>query len=118
LTVPGSGQAAAFLNQIPGMQSVPRQFQGVLRVSTTAGPISVLGLRGRYNERGNFLITTTSPVAETGTPPAGESLFPHLVDSGGYTTQFILYSAYPGQRVSGTIKYAGQTGDPLNLSLQ
>ena len=107
-----------FLNQIPGMQAVPNQFQGVLKVSTTSGQISVLGLRDRYNERGNFLITTTSPVAETALPQPGERFFPHLVDSGGYTTQFILYSSYPGQTVSGAVKYAGQTGETLNLRLQ
>jgi spore coat protein CotH len=118
ITVPGSGQAAMFLNQIPGMQSVPKQFQGVLRVSTTSGPISVVGLRNRYNEVGSFLIATTSPVAETATPQAGERFFPHLVDSGGYTTQFILYSSYPGQNVSGAVRYVGQTGEPLNLKLQ
>ena len=118
VTVPANGQVAMFLNQIPGMQSVPRQFQGVLRVATTSAPISVLGMRGRHNERGDFLITTTSSIAETATPPAGELLFPHLVDSGGYTTQFILYGAYAGQNASGTVRYLSQTGETLNLKLQ
>ena len=98
-----------FLNQIPGMQQVPREFQGILRVSAS-GPISVLALRGHYNERGDLLITTTSPVAETAAPAAGERFFAHLVDSGGYTTQFILYSAYPEQSVSGAVRYFGQGG--------
>jgi hypothetical protein len=118
ITLPANGQAAMFLDQIPGMQSVPRQFQGVLRVSTTSGLISMLGLRGRYNEQGNFLITTTSPVDESSPPPPGEPLFPHLVDSGGYTTQFVLYSAYPRQNATGTIRYLTQAGEPLNLRLQ
>jgi len=73
---------------VPGLQALPRQFQGVLRLSTASAALSVLGLRGRYNERGNFLITTTPPVAETAPAAVGEVVFPHLVDSGGYTTQF------------------------------
>jgi spore coat protein H len=117
VTVPANGQTSMFLNQIPGMQQVPREFQGILRVSAS-GPISVLALRGHYNERGDLLITTTSPVAETAAPAAGERFFAHLVDSGGYTTQFILYSAYPEQSVSGAVRYFGQGGEPLNLRLQ
>jgi len=34
--------------------------QGFLKVTATA-PISVTGVRGRYNERKDFLITTTPP---------------------------------------------------------
>src|SRR5262245_20091181 len=66
LTVPANGQVAKFLTQIPGFESIQAPFQGVLRVSSTSSPagIAVVGLRGRYNERGDFLITTTQPTAE------------------------------------------------------
>ncbi|HYR43247.1 MAG TPA: hypothetical protein VER98_09500 [Terriglobia bacterium] len=50
--VPANGQIAIFLSQIPGFSSLPNPFQGVLRVSTTSSAgISVIGIRGRYNER-------------------------------------------------------------------
>src|SRR5262249_38590898 len=69
----GNGQAAMFLRQIPGFTLLPDPFQGVLRVSTVSSAgISVVGLRGRYNERGDFLITTTPPTNESAALPTGE----------------------------------------------
>jgi hypothetical protein len=67
LTIPSNGQSAIFLSQIPGLGSLPVPFQGVLRVSSSAS-ISVVALRGRYNERKDFLITTVPPVSETAQP--------------------------------------------------
>lgn len=119
LTVPANGQIARFLNEIPGFAAVPLPFKGVLRASTSsAGGISMVGLRGRYNERGDFLITTTSPVVESSSPPAGELVFPHFVDSGGYTTQFILFSGYAGQSSAGTIRYFSQAGQPMDVRVR
>ena len=117
VTVPANGQSALFLNQIPGFASLPALFQGVLRISGAAG-ISVAGLRGRYNERGDFLITTTPPVAEDEPASAAEVLFPHIVEGAGYTTQFILFSGKPGQTSSGTLRYLNQTGQPLMLTIR
>ena len=119
VTIPANGQAAMFLNEVQGFASLPPSFKGVLRASTSsAGGISMIGLRGRYNERGDFLITTTSPVLESSNPPAGEILFPHFVDSGGYMTQFILFSGYAGQSPSGTIRYFSQAGQPMDVRIQ
>src|SRR5205814_10328605 len=59
LLVPANGQVTKFLNQIAGLSSIQLPFQGVLRISSST-PISVAGLRGRYNERKDFLMTTTS----------------------------------------------------------
>ena len=92
-SVPGNGQIALFLNQIEGFESLMLPFRGVLRISTgSSSGVSVVGLRGRYNERTDFLITTTPPSNEADTASTSEFLFPHLVDSGGYTTQFVLFS--------------------------
>lgn len=113
------GQAAFFLNEVEGFAALPASFKGVLRASTSSTTgISMIGLRGRYNERGDFLITTTSPVLESSVPPAGELLFPHFVDAGGYTTQFILFSGYAGQASSGTIRYFSQAGQPMEVRIQ
>jgi len=115
-TVPANGQFAMSLNQIPGLQPLPGQFQGMLRVSATSAPISVLGLRSRYNELGNLLLTTMPPVAEAENP-ASEVLLPLIVDAGGYSTQLVLYSG-SGQSVTGALQYFAQTGQPLNLKLK
>jgi hypothetical protein len=78
----------------------------------------MVGLRGRYNERGDFLVTTTPPVLENSSPTASELLFPHFAYGGGYTTQFILFSGYAGQTSAGMIRYFSQTGQPLDVTTQ
>jgi hypothetical protein len=121
VAVPGNGQTAVFMNQIPGFSSLGNPatpFQGILRVSSSSSAIAVVGLRGRYNERGDFLITTTAPVDEAQPPAATELFFPHLADSGGYTTQFVLFSGSAGQAATGNLRLFSQSGQPLSLSLR
>jgi hypothetical protein len=45
-------------------------------------------------------------------------LFPHLVNGGGYTTQFNLFSGTAGQTSLGTLRFYKPDGTPLGLSLQ
>jgi len=52
--------------------------------------ISAIGVRGRYNERGDFLISTTPALADDSVATNAELVFPHIVTGGGYTTEFIL----------------------------
>jgi hypothetical protein len=116
ITVPANGQVALFLDQVSGFEKLPTPFQGIARISTTsASGMSVVGLRSRLNERGDFLITTTPPVDEKAAPGSAEQLFPHLADSGGYTTQFILYSGAAGQAATGTLRFVAQSGQALSL---
>jgi hypothetical protein len=120
-TVPGNGQTALFINQVAGFTTLGNPsapVQGILRISSTSSAIAVVGLRGRYNERRDFLITTTAPVDESSTPPTTELFFPHLADSGGYTTQFVLFSGSAGQSSSGSIRLLSQTGQAFNLPLR
>jgi hypothetical protein len=115
-TIPASGQMAAFLAQV--FTNLPPSFQGgVLRISS-ASAISVVGLRGHYNENTDFLITTTPPTLESAPASNAELLFPHLVNGGGYTTQFILFSGTAGQTTSGTLSFVKPDGTPLFLFLQ
>ncbi len=115
-TVPASGQTAMFLNQIQGFGSLPNPFQGVLRI--TGANVFVTGLRGRYNERGDFLITTTAPIDETAAASTTEMVFPHLADGGGYTTQFILFSGNAGSTSNGLLRFFSQSGGALGLTLR
>ena len=118
LALPGNGQVALFLSEVTGLAGLPNPFQGVLRVSTSASTgISVVGLRGRYNERGDFLITTTQPTSEAAPVTAVEQFFPHFVDGGGYTTQFILYNGAIDQASAGLIRFVGQSGQSLSLAV-
>ncbi len=117
LTLPANGQVAKFAHELFAMGSL-FPFKGLLRISggTTAG-LSVVGLRGRYNERGEFLITTTPPSNEAAPASSAELLFPHLVNGGGYTTQFILFSGTAGQSSSGNLRFVRQDGTAFNLTV-
>jgi hypothetical protein len=116
VTVPGNGQVAKFLHELFPTLGFP--FTGVLRITGggVAG-LSVVGLRGRYNERGDFLITTTPPTNEATPASASEFSFPHLANGGGYTTQFLLFSGTAGQASSGNLRFFKQDGTALNLTL-
>jgi uncharacterized repeat protein (TIGR01451 family) len=115
-TIPATGQIAKFVNQIQGMQSLPRPFKGILRVTSSA-PIVLIGLRSRVNERADSIFTTTPPADETVTPTSTATFLPHFVDNGGYTTQFVLFSGSAGQQASGQIIMYDQNGQPLDLNL-
>jgi len=117
LTVPAFSQAAAFLNQVQGLASLSLPFRGIARISSPQ-PVSVVGLRARYNERGDLLMTTLPTVNETTAPTTNDLFFPEFADGGGYTTQFILFSAAAGQQASGGLRLLSQSGGTLNLMLR
>ncbi len=114
ITLPANGQTAQFINEAFPTLSSP--FNGILRV-TSASTITMVGLRGRYNERGDFLITTVPPVDEASTSSTAEMDFPHIPDGGGYSTQYVLFGA-AGQPLAGTLESSTSGGQPFVLQLQ
>ncbi len=116
VSVGANAQLAGFLTEIPGLQTLSLPIQGLLRIASAAA-ISVVGLRGRTNERGDFLITTTPPVAEDNSS-SPELFFPHFADAGGFTTQFILFSNGSSGPLGGTIRFLSQSGQPLDMKLR
>ena len=117
LVIPASGQRALFLNQIPGFESLPMPFKGVLRISSGNANIAVLGVRSRWNERGDFIFTTT-PATNESAPTHSTLVFPQIVDGGGYTTQFITFSGTPAEPPSGNLQLFTQSGGSLGISLR
>jgi hypothetical protein len=113
ISIPANGQTVLFLNQISGFESLPSALQGVLRI-TSGSPIAVLNLRARYNERREFLISTSTPVDESAVVTSSELLFPHTADGGGYRTQFVLF----GDNTAGTMYFLNQSGQPQDLVLR
>jgi hypothetical protein len=110
---------AKFIGEIPGLTALPLPLKGVLRISTSASTaISVAGLRGRYNERGDFLITTTPPSNEAIPASTSELFYPQIADGGGYTTQFVLFNGSTDQSSSGTILFFTQSGQSFSLSIR
>jgi hypothetical protein len=115
VTIPANGQLAAFLGQIPGFERMTTPFRGVLRISTAAASgVAVAGLRGRNNERGDFLVATVPSVDENANTPKTQIAFPHFVEGGGYTTQFILFSGATRLFASGVLRLFDQTGISVN----
>jgi sugar lactone lactonase YvrE len=119
LDIPANGQRALFLNEMPGAQALPENFKGVLRITASSGgSISAIGLRGRTNERGEFLVSTTMPdqnAAESNT----ELIVPHFVQGGGYTTEFILIGRGTSSAShNGSIDFYSQAGEALPLTIQ
>jgi hypothetical protein len=115
INLPGGGQVAKFLSDI--FPSLVPPFEGLVRVSTNTPGIAAFGLRGRYNERSDFLITTTPPINEASPQSSAEFDFPHFVNGGGYTTQFILFSGASGQSGTGQLNFFAQDGTAMALTL-
>ena len=114
LELPPSGQVAQFLDEF---FMLPANFSGVLRVTTTAD-VAIVGLRARVNQRGDFMITTTPPSNEVAAPTSVDTYFPHIADSGGWSTQFVLFSGTAGQTSAGGLSFIDQAGEPLSLGLE
>ena len=70
---------------------------------TSTDEVSVITLRLRVNERGELKVTTTLPSNEMDPVTSGDRFFPQVADSGGWSTQFILFSGTAGQASSGTL---------------
>jgi hypothetical protein len=98
-----------FLNQLPEYRLVPVPFQGILKIESSEA-ISVVGLRGRYNERGDFLIATTPPFDDAPLGTNSQVVFPHFAEGGGYETQFILVGP---SRSNGALTLYSQSGQTL-----
>ena len=125
LTLPPNGHISLFVDQIPGLQSMRVPFKGVLRISTlsTEG-IAVSGIKGRWNERREFLVSATPVFGENESPA---SFFPHIAFGSGYTTTLVLLSSLSantnipgilnGFTASGEILILPGAGNPSPQSL-
>ena len=116
LTLPASGQVARFSDEFFPTLTTP--FSGILRIASPTPDIAVVGLRLTTNQRFDIVVTTTPPAEENAAAHASDLFFPHFVDSGGWTTQFVLFSGTAGQTSSGLIRFTGQNGQPLELAVK
>jgi TonB family protein len=114
--IPGNGELAEFISDIFSPQIIAKPLYGVLRITTTASAVSAVGLRGRYNERGDFLITTIPAISEAVPAASDDLFFPEIVNGGGFATQFVLFSGAAGQQSSGTVKFVNQDSTPMGVN--
>ena len=113
LALPPSGQVARFLDEL---FSLPDNFSGMLRVTSTAD-VAIVALRLRVNANAEIKVTTLAPSNEMDPSTLTDRFFPHLADSGGWSTQFILFSGTAGQASSGTLTFSDASGQPLALPI-
>ena len=116
MEIPGNGQRALFLTELPGATVLPSSFKGVVRLTSSSGSLSVIGLRTRTNERGDFLVSTTMP--DQNSSATGELYLPHFVHGGGYTTEFIFLGPSGTTSASGSIEFYSPAGQTLPLAVQ
>src|SRR5262249_62022947 len=114
---PQRGQPFFFWIEFRGSVSAPPPSGGVFSLSTPS-PSPVTAPPSRKNKPNFFLTTPPPPVNEAAPPTISPMFFPQIADSGGYTTQFILFSAQPGSSSSGTMQLFDQSGGALGLTLQ
>jgi len=118
-TVPGGGQLAVFLDQVPGLETLSLPFRGVLRVTTSAGTsIALTALRGRINERRDFLLMATPAGVEQAVAGRTDVFVPLLVAGGGYRTEFVLFAGSQKQSTSGKLRFLSTVGAPQGLRIQ
>lgn len=114
IAVPANGHIAKFIDELMTGISVPPR--AILTVRSDFGQIAVTGLRLRVNENGDLLTTTMPAINEQASANAGELVFPHVVDRGGYTTQFILFNTTPLNVTVGTVEFYDENGRLLNVT--
>jgi hypothetical protein len=113
--IPAGGHLSKFLGEM--FPNLPTDFRGLLRITTTDGELSVIGLRTRINERSEFLFTTTPAIPDS--QASGPTVaFPHFVNGGGYTTQFILFNNGTNSATSGALQFFSVNGTPLPVTLK
>jgi hypothetical protein len=115
ITIPARSHLSAYLKNIPGFESLPSPYKGVLRATTSSSGVTIAGFRCRYNERGQFMALTTGPLPDLS--GVSSVIFPHMVDGGGYATEFILIHGTSGAGSSGSIRFLNQSGGSLNMAV-
>jgi hypothetical protein len=84
---------------------------------SSSSTLAAIGLRGRYNERSDFLVTTIPPAGEASTLQTGDKFFAHFVNGGGYTTQFIVFSS-SSTGSGGALLFYSNSGQPSGLPVR
>jgi hypothetical protein len=109
--IPAGGQMMRLVGNL--FPQLPSRFKGIIRI-TAPSPITLGGLRARYNERGDVLVAATPPFDES-TASQTELDFPYFITGAGYSTELILLSM--GQAHTGSLWLFSQDGVPLPPSV-
>jgi hypothetical protein len=86
--LPPMGQVTLFLDQVDAFRSSLPQFSGFVRISGAS--VAAVGLKRRYNQRGDLLLTTIPVLPESGLAGPSHPIF--FASGAGYTTRFIVFA--------------------------
>jgi hypothetical protein len=111
LKVASHGQIARFLDETPFNAS--GLTNGTFTFSSNI-PVAAVAIRGRVNERSEFLMTPL-PIANPDNTTTVTVFFPHFADGGGWTTHFDLVNP-TNATISGTFTFVNQAGSPGSSS--
>jgi hypothetical protein len=93
INVPAGGQVTKFINELYPQLS---NFRGLAKL-TASSNVVLTAVRGRYNERGDFLFTSI-PVLNDAAGVTGNLIVPHVTSGLGYSTEIIMFGqAGPGK---------------------
>ncbi len=116
--------AAVALQLAPGEQrarflddwfaGLPGDFLGLLEVQSSA-EIGCLTLRGGWDERGEFTMTTMPLLDPEAAADQEPLILPHLADGGGYWTELWLINRTAAP-IEGTVRFYDSLGHPLSLA--
>ncbi|HYR43636.1 MAG TPA: choice-of-anchor V domain-containing protein [Terriglobia bacterium] len=113
-TIGANKQIAQFLNTAPFNVYTGPTFQGTFSF-TSDQPLGVVALRGLFNERNDFLMSTL-PVIDTTLPPSsGTVVVPHFADGTGWTTQIFLVNP-TDNAMTGSVQFTDFTGVPRTVT--
>jgi hypothetical protein len=115
-TIQTNQQIAQFLDNATFKVYPGTTFQGTFSF-TSDQPVAVVALRGLFNERGDFLMSTL-PVIDTTLPPSsGTVVVPHFADGTGWTTQIFLVNP-TDSAMTGNVQFIDNaTGTPRNVTI-
>jgi len=113
LQLPPGGYRSAFLHELPGLEGVTREFSGTLRIDAggsrfSPGSVVAIGLRGRWNQQGDFLFSTREPAVPSAELDAQSLIIPHLAFGGGYDTRIVVFTDDGSS--SGTLRFFDPDG--------
>jgi hypothetical protein len=108
VTIPAGGQRSLFLDEIADFSALGT-YTGLLRITAAGSGVHIVGLRGRTNERGEFLISTVAPIDETSPVLPIESVAAQLVLGQGYSTTIVCFG-YTDSGATGILTLATSSG--------
>jgi len=115
ITLGPKSQFANFIDQAPLKRFSASTFEGTFSYASNV-PVSAMAIRGVFNERGDFLMSTL-PVIDLSSPPqTGVVVVPHFADGGGWTTQILLVN--PGNAAAnGKVEFRDPNGALTSVPL-